>query len=148
MELSEEAINYPAVPRPLTDRITELVCNNGSGTDEPPRQPLRTDREGTEIIRPLFGVWEECLTRLSEERAIRPEGSGCGHGATIGTQTPREMVHYRVLRNATPAFRKHLATLASVGLTETGHARMRSRYRRMDDLGPQYKSQLPMSDKL
>ena len=101
-QLSTEARAYPESSSPLLERLAELVDEGRIDTDEPPRQPLRTDRPGVDIVRPLFGVWEEALVELSTDLGLVPEGSGCGHGATANTETPREMVHYRVLRQATP----------------------------------------------
>ncbi len=148
-ELSAEAESYPAGPCPLLKRIIELVADRQVDTDEPPRQPLRTDREGTEIIRPLFRVWEETLTQLAIDLDLSPEGSGCGHGAASETETMREMVHYRVLRNpAARAFRDHLATLVGNSVTSSGYGVRRARYHRADDLGIEYRRQPPISDKL
>jgi hypothetical protein len=148
-ELAAEAESYPAGPSPLLRRIIELVTDRQVDTDEPPRQPLRTDREGTEIIRPLFYVWEESLAQLAVELDLLPEGSGCGHGAASETETMREMVHYRVLRNpAARAFRTRLAALVASSVACSGYGVRRSRYHRTDDLGIAYRRQPSISDKL
>ncbi len=80
---------------PLTRRISELTYEGLVDTDEPPRQPLRNDCAEIEIVRPLFGTDEAMIIHAVEDLRIHPEGSGCGHSATINTYTPREMVHYR-----------------------------------------------------
>jgi tRNA(Ile)-lysidine synthase TilS/MesJ len=148
-ELAAEADSYPAGPCPLLRRIVELVTDQQVDTDEPPRQPLRTDREGTEIIRPLFYVWEETLAQLAIDLDLSPEGSGCGHSAASETETMREMVHYRVLRNpAARAFRSRLAALVASSVACSGYGVRRSRYHRADDLGIAYRRQPPISDKL
>jgi hypothetical protein len=148
-ELAAEAESYPAGPCPLLGHIIELVADRQIDTDEPPRQPLRTDRGGTEIVRPLFCVWEEVLTQLAIDLNLSPEGSGCGHSAASETETMREMVHYRVLRNpAARAFRERLAALVENSVTGSGHGVRRARYHRADDLGAEYRCQPPISDKL
>jgi tRNA(Ile)-lysidine synthase TilS/MesJ len=147
-QLSAEARACRAEPAPLFDRIAQLVGEGRVDTDEPPRQPLRLDRPGVDLIRPMFDVWEDALTSLSADLGITPEGSGCGHGATANTETPREMVHYRVLRQARPGFRDSLAALVKSNVTNAGLAKTRSRYRRIDDLGANYKRSPPVSDKL
>jgi tRNA(Ile)-lysidine synthase TilS/MesJ len=85
-ELTSEAKIYPAASSPLTERITGLAAQGQVDTDEPPRQPLRTDRDGVDIVRPLFGVWEEHLVQLSHDIGYKAEGSGCGHGITANTE--------------------------------------------------------------
>lgn len=147
-ELAVEAESYPAGPYPLFRRIIELVTDRFVDTDEPPRQPLRTDREGTEIIRPLFYVWEETLAQLAVDLGLSPEASDCGHSAASETETMREMVHYRILRNPARAFRTRLAALVANGVACSGYGVRRSRYHRSDDLGTAYRRQPPISDKL
>jgi hypothetical protein len=133
---------------PVLDRITELVRDGLVDTDEPPRQPLRSDRHGVDVVRPLFELWENDVAAVTLRAGVTPEGSGCGHVATRNTETPREMVHYRVLRNATPRFRTRLSMLVLQGIDVAGRAVRRSRYRRLEDLGPDYKAMPPISDKL
>ncbi|MEV0323040.1 hypothetical protein ACIBKX_32765 [Streptomyces sp. NPDC050658] len=147
-DLTKEAVEFSGKPGPVLAQIEQLVQSGQVDTDEPPRQPLRTDRAGVEIVRPLFSVWEEELTRLTSAAGVTPEGSGCGHGATLNTQTPREMVHHRILRDASPNFRDFLAGLVESSLTSEGHAPRRARYRRVEDLGEEYRTAPPVSDKL
>jgi tRNA(Ile)-lysidine synthase TilS/MesJ len=148
-ELAKEAVSYPKGSCPLLQRTAELAADGRVDTDEPPRQPLRTDRRGTEIIRPLFGAWEESLAQLAVDLDLSPEPSGCGHSMTSETETMREMVHYRVLRNpAAREFRDHLASLVISSITSSGYGMRRARYHRADDLGTSYRPQPPISDKL
>jgi tRNA(Ile)-lysidine synthase TilS/MesJ len=148
-ELATEAESYPDGRYPIIRRIVELVTDQQIDTDEPPRQPLRTDRAGTEIIRPLFYVWEETLAQLAIDLDLSPEGSGCGHSAASETETMREMVHYRVLRNpAARAFMIRLAALVATSVACSGYGVRRSRYHRTDDLGIAYRRRPPISDKL
>jgi hypothetical protein len=146
-ELALEGAEYPRTGGELTRRITELVQDRRIDTDEPPRQPLRLDNDGVEIIRPLFGTWESMLIRLSKQMWATPEGSGCGHGATANTETPREMVQYRVLRNASAQFSAHIAALVLSGVSQDGRTSIKARYRRGVDLGVGYKA-TPVSGKL
>jgi hypothetical protein len=139
-ELALESADYPRTGGELTRRITELVQEHRIDTDEPPRQCLRLDHDGVEIIRPLFGTWENMLIRLSNQLGATPEGSGCGHGATANTETPREMVQYRVLRNASAQFSAHIETLVLAGVGQDGRTSIKARYRRTEDLGADYKA--------
>lgn len=139
-ELATETASYPTTEHNIVRRIDELVQDRRVDTDEPPRQPLRIDNDGVEIIRPLFGLWEPALLSLSRDLRITPEGSGCGHGATLNTETPREMVHYRVLRHASQEFGAHIAALVMDGLDQDGSTTTRARYRRTEDLGVGYKA--------
>lgn len=147
MELALESADYPRTGGGLTRRITELVQDRRIDTDEPPRQRLRLDNDGVDIIRPLFGTWENTLIRLSKQLRATPEGSGCGHGATANTETPREMVQYRVLRNASAQFSAHIAALVLSGVSQDGRTSIKARYRRTEDLGADYKA-TPISGKL
>jgi predicted subunit of tRNA(5-methylaminomethyl-2-thiouridylate) methyltransferase len=146
-ELALEGADYPRTGGGLTRRITELVQDRRIDTDEPPRQRLRIDNDGVDIIRPLFGTWENMLIRLSAELKVTPEGSGCGHGATANTETPREMVQYRVLRNSSAQFSAHIAALVLGGISQDGRTSIKARYRRTEDLGAGYKP-TPVSGKL
>jgi predicted PP-loop superfamily ATPase len=146
--LSTEARLYPSGPCPILERITDFVNNGIIDTDEPPRQPLRVDQPGVDVIRPMFRVWEEDLARLTSSLAIAPEGSGCGHGATRNTETPREMIHYRVLKSGEHSFRTFVEGLVIASVTNEGHARRRSRYHRAEDLGSSYKRIPSIGDKL
>jgi 7-cyano-7-deazaguanine synthase in queuosine biosynthesis len=125
---------------PLTRRISELVHEALVDTDEPPRQPLRSDCTGIEIIRPLFGADEAMIIRAVEDLRVHPEGSGCGHGATVNTYTPREMVHYRILREAAKRdFQVCIRDLVEMGVDRRGSTSTRSRQRRQEALGVAYK---------
>jgi 7-cyano-7-deazaguanine synthase in queuosine biosynthesis len=141
--LTMEASNFRYAIKgifPLTRRISELTHKGLVDTDEPPRQPLRSDCAGIEIVRPLFGAGEASIIRAIEDIHVRPEGSGCGHSAAINTHTPREMVHFRILREAaSPDFQACMRDLVEVGLDKQGSTRTRSRQRRQEALGAAYK---------
>jgi tRNA(Ile)-lysidine synthase TilS/MesJ len=136
--------------QPLLRTIDALVSAARVGTDEPPRQPLRRDTpDGTEIVRPFFGVDEDTIIRAVARGGIQAEGSGCGHGLTLSTQTPREMVHHRVLagRGGTEFF-AHVAQLVRDGVAPDGSSITRARLRRQELLGCQYKPVVGELDKL
>jgi hypothetical protein len=145
--LASEAAEYPRTADDLIRRITELVQDQRVDTDEPPRQQLRQDSGGVNIIRPLFETWEDLLIRLARRLMATPESSGCGHGATANTETPREMVHYRILRNASAEFCAHVTALVLGGVSQDGETTVKARYHRMADLGVHYKGNV-LSEKL
>jgi tRNA(Ile)-lysidine synthase TilS/MesJ len=136
--------------QPLLRAIGALVSAARVGTDEPPRQPLRRDRpDGAEIVRPFFGVDEDSIIRAVARSGIQAEGSGCGHGLTLLTQTPREMVHHRVLagRGGTEFFAT-VAQLVRDGVAPDGSSTTRARLRRQELLGCEYKPVVGELDKL
>ncbi|GAA0981667.1 hypothetical protein GCM10009555_050170 [Acrocarpospora macrocephala] len=124
----------------LLDRITELVHTDLVDTDEPPRQPLNRDNPGVQIIRPMFFVDEKSIIEIIAERDIKTEGSGCSHGLAANYLTPREMVHYGVLRHASGRWLNgHLEQLLMHGIDEYGRARLAARRHRAALLGARYK---------
>ena len=151
MELADVATNYETdQEQPLLQTINALVTTAQVGTDEPPRQPLRHDRpDGVEIVRPLFRVDEDTIVREVARNEIQTEGSGCGHGMTLSSQTPREMVHHRVLagRGDTDFF-AHTRKLVCDGVDQNGSGITMARSRRQHLLGCQYKPVVAEFDKL
>lgn len=151
MELAETAANYETgQEQPLLRTIEALVTSARVGTDEPPRQPLRHDRpDGVEIVRPLFGIDEDTVVREVTRNEIQTEDSGCGHGMTLSSQTPREMVHHRVLagRGDTDFF-AHARKLVCDGVDQNGSGITMARSRRQHLLGCQYKPVAAEFDKL
>lgn len=136
--------------QPLLEAIEALVTAGRVGTDEPPRQPLRRDHpDGVEIIRPLFGIDEDSIIRDINNNGIRTEGSGCGHGMTLSSQTPREMIHHRVLagRGDTEFFAR-VVRLVRNGVARDGSSITMARSRRQHLLGSQYKPVVAEFDKL
>lgn len=87
-----------AIESPIFKRIFNLCHAFQAGTDEPPFQLLNTSSENIKLVRPLFNVRESTIMKYVHENNIKTETSGCGHGGTKETQTPREMIHYRILR--------------------------------------------------
>jgi tRNA(Ile)-lysidine synthase TilS/MesJ len=134
----------------LMKRIAELAATGRVDTDEPPRQPLRVDAaNGVDIIRPLFGLCEDIIAETVKDLGIETEGSGCGHGATLATETPREMVHYRILRGrGRTEFFDHVETMVRRGIAADGTGKVKSRHRRAELLGPAYKPAYDGYDKM
>ncbi|HEX4702601.1 MAG TPA: hypothetical protein VH352_10780 [Pseudonocardiaceae bacterium] len=150
-ELTTAADKYDAEgDQPLLRTIERLVAATRVGTDEPPRQPLRRDRpDGVEVVRPFFDVDEDTIIRAVRHGGIQAEGSGCGHGATLASQTPREMLHYRVLAGrGDTRFFAHVAQLVRHGIGLDGSSTVRARLQRQELLGHQYKPVVGEFDKL
>ncbi|MGP3921247.1 phosphoadenosine phosphosulfate reductase domain-containing protein [Nonomuraea sp. 10N515B] len=139
-QLKGEAEAPPDVDHALSLRIAELVHADIIDTDEPARQPLNRDNPGVNVIRPLFLVDERTIIEIMATRLIDVEGSGCGHGLSANYLTPREMVHYGVLRATYhPWFDEHMQRLLMYGIDAQGGARLEARRRRVALLGDQYK---------
>ena len=150
-ELVTAAMEYDTEPdQPLLRSIADLVSAARVSTDEPPRQPLRWDvPDSTEIIRPFFDVDEDTIVSAVSHSGIEPEGSGCGHGLTLSTQTPREMVHHRVLAGrGDTAFFSYVSHLVRESITPDGSSITRSRLLRQQLLGCHYKPTIYELDKL
>ncbi|MGH9931523.1 MAG: hypothetical protein ACREA9_20130, partial [Pyrinomonadaceae bacterium] len=147
-QLVAESADFPGEPLPnsLTSRLVGLVHTGKVDTDEPPRQPLRQDNPSVEIVRPLFLVNEHQIRKTSTDLSLRTADSGCGHGATQVTQTPREIVHFRLLNSLeNRAYYSLLRELVLHGIAPNGSARVQARKRRSEMLGAQYK---PSTDDL
>jgi len=133
----------------LLARVEDLVCRRLIDTDEPPRQRLITTADDVTLIRPLFSVQESEIINAKEQLMLHTEASGCGHGATLVSQTPRQMVHDRVLMKAQSLqLHEHLAELVRAGLNVRGEGMVGARRRRAELLGPTYKPTLNDRDKL
>jgi hypothetical protein len=150
-ELSREAATQTSHSQHgrITGSITDLVSAGRVDTDEPPRSWLTGPESGLTIVRPMFDVPEMYIQEAALELGLNPEPSGCGHGATLATQTPRQMVHWRILQQAaTEHFHTYIHELVTMGLTPHGWGRVNSRRRRAEFLGRQYKPSADGYDKL
>lgn len=94
---------------PLVSRIETLVDQGLAGTDEPPIQQL-TSTSALRVARPMFYVFEHEILELKARVDLATEASGCAHTQSANTETPREMVHNRILRHL-PESPEGLATL-------------------------------------
>lgn len=138
-EFAREAATFGAADTPVIDEIDGLVRTRRVDTDEPPREPLAADPD-TDVIRPMFDVLESEIEQMRDDRSLVTEGSGCHHGLSAQTYTPREMVHYGVLRDlANPAFDAWADRAVLAGIDAEGRGVVRSRARRGELLGPGYK---------
>lgn len=135
-------------PSGFLGRIADRVGAGELDTDEPPRQPLNESSSSIEIIRPLFLVDERQINEIKSEFRLRTAHSGCGHGATRSTQTPREMVHFRVLHHVHPDHLSLMKDLVLQGVDQTGNGRVRARRRRAEFVGHAYKPSTNDLDKL
>jgi hypothetical protein len=132
----------------LLCRIADRVGAGKLDTDEPPRQSLHERGSSIEVIRPLFLVDERVINQAKSELRLLTAESGCGHGATQNTQTPREMIHFRVLYQAHPDHLSSMKTLVLNGVDPTGDGRVRARRRRAEFVGQAYKPPTNNLDKL
>ena len=127
----------------LLRRTEELVRQQFSGTDEPPKEDI-TGTNGLYIVRPLFDASEDMVIDFAEERSLVTEGSGCGHGATRDSETPREMVHRRIFRGPTTRTKRDalvqaFSAVIDSTLTPSGEVAARARQLRAKLMGPGYK---------
>ncbi len=149
-QLATETAESPYGFRPcgLLGRIADWLDTGKLDTDEPPRQPLNKSGSSVEIIRPLFLVDERQINVTKSELRLLTADSGCGHGAIQSTQTPREMVHFRVLYQAHPDHLSSMKNLVLQGIDQTGKGRVHARRRRAEFVGPAYKPPTDALDKL
>lgn len=149
-QLAAETAEFSRGLRPsgLLGRIADRVGAGELDTDEPPRQSLNENSSSIEIIRPLFLVDERQIDETKSELRLLTAHSGCGHGATQSTQTPREMVHFRVLYQAHPDHLSLMKGLVLKSVDQTGNGKARARRRRAEFVGPAYKPPTNDLDKI
>lgn len=128
----------------IFNNLNNLITMKVVGTDEPPRQYVNTQQYKINIIRPLFNLTEVDITNYIRLHSIKTEGSGCGHGAIAATQTPREMIHYRILRpmlELTSGNNTHgrLLELINKSLFADGTLEVNVRNERENILGAEYR---------
>lgn len=128
--------------RDLITRIQEIVESGSASTDEPFMQQLVVGNQSSlTLVRPLIDVWEHQIVDAANELNVTPESSGCGHTATLNTQTPREIVLFEVIHRVEmrPEWRELLTTWINFG-QENGHLTVDARRRRAEILGSSYKT--------
>lgn len=125
---------------PLLRRIGELANSKRIDTDEPPRQSLDDQPNEVELVRPMFLVGESDIIAARDSLGLQTCGSGCEHSLSAARYTPREMIHYGVLRQCelSPVF-EWLTSLVLASIDAKGRGRVRSRLRRGEFLGEEYK---------
>ncbi len=131
-------------------RLEALVADGVAATDDPPMQKLNANQGNIRLIRPLFDVRESDIIAYVRQNNLLTEGSGCGHGDTKETQTPREMIYFRILR----AIDEHpeaklildeLMALVYKGLNPDGSLIHNVRNQRNQLLGIHYKGSMKCS---
>ena len=131
-----------------------LISLSQSGTDEPPHQTLSIKGIGSvPIIRPLFLIFENDVEIVTHNIACQFEGSGCGHGITSNSQTPREMIHWRILRKLDQSplgrnIRSSIFELMLQTIDVSGYAKVNVRNNRDQILGRSYKGNGELTKKL
>jgi hypothetical protein len=122
--------------------VQEVECLVRSGkidTDEPPRETL-PGLGAIEIVRPMFDVNEREIISVRHALELDVEGSGCFHGLSPSTYTPREMIHYGILQSLDNSkFDDWANRMVLLGINDAGRQVVRSRHRRSEFLGDNYK---------
>jgi hypothetical protein len=145
--LSEEIRTFPRQEHPLLDAIGSRVHGETLDTDDPPRQTLHFGND-VELIRPMFFVRERAIVAVRDASALGTMGSGCHHGLAEETYTPRELIHYGILREIdNPDFDAWIERLVLHGVGPDGAGRVASRLRRSELLGAGYKGAQSGHDK-
>ena len=83
---------------PLLQRVEALVRSSLVDTDDPPKQEGPVGFVDIPIVRPMFFVKEKAIIEFKRDVGLATEGSGCQHSLSEAEHTPREVVHYQVLR--------------------------------------------------
>ena len=126
---------------PLLIEIRRLVDDRQIDTDEPPRQDLVDGSSSDlQIVRPLFGVSERTISEHVLGIGAVPEGSGCGHGSTFATRTPRELVQHALFSDTRfPTFDMLVTRWVCQGIDNHGRVSINARRQRAARLGENYK---------
>jgi hypothetical protein len=129
----------------IVSRIGYLATNHLAATDEPPVQTVEAASGDIRIIRPMFNLFEHEIVAMGMADVLTPEPSSCGHGATREKETPREMIHYRLLRNLVAEnggieWLKFFSRLVDIGLNEDGSLIFNARNERAHLLGKDYRA--------
>lgn len=137
----------------LLQRMQVLTTSGVAATDEPPVENVKLSGFLLPIIRPLFDVSEFEVIQCCTELGLTVEPSGCGHTNTAMTQTPREIVHYRILRYVDSSdwaqfISTKFAPMIDMGIDEHGVRTYDPRRTRPSLLGDAYKSSNSGIDKL
>lgn len=133
------------ISSPLLLKIEHICRDFKASTDDPPQQIINGISKTINLVRPIFRIRESTIIKYVKKWKLSPEGSGCGHGSTKNSQTPREMIHYRILRsidNDSEAVLKlnKLHDLVKLGLSSKGELLVNTRNARSALLGSAYKS--------
>lgn len=143
-----------ALSSTLFARLETLAAGSMATTDEPPVQHLRDAGSTALIIRPLFTIDERDISDFRDSVALVTEGSGCGHGATKDSETPREMVHFRILARLQEAAGSRSRLMAALlelvqhGIAKDGTLLFNARNMRDSLLGPGYRAGIGCGAKL
>lgn len=135
----------------LKNIISGHIQDRVSSTDEPPREFSNVLAHKIEIIRPLFSCFEVDVLSGSSSLGVQFQGSGCGHGATKETQTPREMVRAHLIRlemDGALEFHHQMRDLLKSSIDNRGVNFFDARRSREELLGPLYKPTVSGIDKI
>lgn len=149
-DLVDDSLSQFCMPRqqiiktPIFQRLKNLCFERKAATDDPIVQTLQGKAGKIKLVRPLFFIRESLIEKFIIKEDLKTEGSGCGHGATKGTQTPREIVHYRMLKkidqhDGDDSILNDFKDLVLHGLNAEGRLMVNVRNARRQLLGEQYK---------
>jgi tRNA(Ile)-lysidine synthase TilS/MesJ len=139
-ELEAEAASDAVGVGELTQRLFDVARSGAADTDEPPRQPLVGDRSDVEIVRPMFHTDESDLVAFQRSEGLSVQPSGCSHGLSPHTRTPRELVHFDLLRqDLSRPYAGALSRLLEASINAEGEALHETRRNRAELLGEAYK---------
>jgi tRNA(Ile)-lysidine synthase TilS/MesJ len=129
----------------LLSRMIDLVNKGFASTDEPPAQPLHRETPNLQIMRPLFEIFEHDIIEITNSWSLGFESSGCGHGSAQENETPREMIHYRILRPLSISedgrnWLRLFFEILRAGIEINGRLKINARNSREQLLGPIYRS--------
>ena len=145
IEQSIIEINQNSCNTGIFKRIEALLNDGLAGTDEPPIQTIHKWQNNIDIIRPLIFIHEHEIIDECNIFNLKTELSNCGHGDTKNTETPREMIHNRILKNLHQSKNreeifKWLHRTALLGILPTGRSKINVRNCRTKILGTQYRA--------
>jgi len=145
IEQSLIEINHNSSDAWILKRVETLMKNELAGTDEPPIQTIHKWQNNIDIIRPLIFIHEHEIINECNIFNLKTELSNCGHGDTKNTETPREMIHNRILKNLHQSKNGEeifnwLHRIALLGILPSGRSKINVRNCRTKILGPQYRA--------
>lgn len=127
---------------PLYNELKKQIYMQNVGTDEPIVQYL--GNTSIRICRPLFGVFENEIIDYFKGQKIKTfnESECFATGVRDGKKlTPRELVQYELVRNASSSVLNCLLKLIKINLDDQGFLKFNVRNNRAQILGDTYKDE-------
>lgn len=126
---------------PIGSKIGALIEDHKVGTDEPIFQYIY--QSSIRLCRPLFNVFEREILDYFNSQSINFNESECFVTDYRDKRilTPREMIHYELLNNASGSLLEYLLELTIKSLDEYGFLKFNVRNHRTEILGKRYKDE-------